>query len=234
MAPYLSSQLISLILETSKRNRTATSHRIVDAFDELLAETGLDGLTVNVLAEKAQVSRVLIYRYFGGLEGVVEYYLRQGRLVPTHPPAWLDQLQPTRPQELAHIWSEQSLQVFRQHRASRSAREIIKATVQENAALGPIINKTLDEEMSRLVGQFSFVEGANHRAISALILGGLSYLTIQADLDHSVIGLDLRNESDWQQVEDAVRTLYKALNQLAVDSSGTQFNLKEEPEGINW
>jgi AcrR family transcriptional regulator len=54
------------------RDRPATERAIVDAAANLLAEKGFSALNVLAIAEAAGVDRKLVYRYFGGVEGVVE------------------------------------------------------------------------------------------------------------------------------------------------------------------
>lgn len=56
-----------------KRNRQQTEKRIVEAAITLLAEEGFNGFGVNAVASKAGVDKVLIYRYFSGLEGLLEF-----------------------------------------------------------------------------------------------------------------------------------------------------------------
>ncbi len=56
-----------------KRNRQQTEKRIVDAAIALLAEEGFAGFGVNAVAARAGVDKVLIYRYFSGLDGLLEF-----------------------------------------------------------------------------------------------------------------------------------------------------------------
>lgn len=205
-------------MEKYKRNRLSTIERIVDAVEEVLTEQGFDGLGINVIAEKATVSKVLIYRYFGGLEGLLEYYVAMGRLVPHYSADWIEQIRPEHPEALASIWSSQALQLFRQFRSSRAAREVLKVTVKEKDSLSDAVSQKHDAELTILANQLAFIDGSDHQATSAVILGALSYLTIQAQLDRSVIGIDLRSEAGWSRIETAVKSIYKALNQSAIDS----------------
>lgn len=213
-------------MEKIKRNRAFTIQRIVEALEEVLGEQGLDSVSVNTVAERAGVSKVLIYRYFGGMEGLFEYYVKMGRLFPAYAPAVLAQLQPVQPADLAPMWSSQVLQLFRQLRASRAAREIVKATVQENDSLAAVISQAQDEELTRMVDQLSFVKGGDHQATSAVLLGALSYLTILAQNNRPLIGIDLRSEEGWQRIEGAVKVIYKALGRSAIDSSMIQIATK--------
>ncbi|MFD2934995.1 TetR/AcrR family transcriptional regulator [Spirosoma flavum] len=214
-------------MEKNKRNRTVTTQRIIDALEQILDEDGLVGVTVNLIAERAAVSKVLIYRYFGGLEGLFEYYVGMGRFVPHFTPAWLEQMQPAKPGDLAPLWSSQTLQLFRRFRVSRAAREVLKATVMENNSLADVVSKAQDAELTTMVNQLSFIEGGgDHQATSAVLLGALSYLTIQAQNNRSVIGLDLRSEAGWQRIEEAVKVIYKGLSRLAIDSPTTHVATK--------
>lgn len=54
------------------RDRTATEAGIVSAAERVLLREGWTGLNVQTLAAEAGVDRKLIYRYFEGIEGVVE------------------------------------------------------------------------------------------------------------------------------------------------------------------
>ena len=57
---------------TKLRDRPATEAGIVAAAERLLLAQGWTGLNVQTLAAEAGVDRKLIYRYFEGVEGVVE------------------------------------------------------------------------------------------------------------------------------------------------------------------
>jgi AcrR family transcriptional regulator len=55
-----------------QRDRQATEAAIVSAAERLLLDGGWTALNVNTLAAAAGVDRKLIYRYFDGVDGVVE------------------------------------------------------------------------------------------------------------------------------------------------------------------
>jgi AcrR family transcriptional regulator len=54
------------------RDRFATRAAILQSAAELVAARGVGALGVNLLASAAKCDKVLIYRYFGGLDGVLE------------------------------------------------------------------------------------------------------------------------------------------------------------------
>lgn len=53
------------------RDRFATRAAILDSAASIITSTGLASLGVNALADAAGCDKVLIYRYFGGLDGVL-------------------------------------------------------------------------------------------------------------------------------------------------------------------
>ncbi|MFD2936759.1 TetR/AcrR family transcriptional regulator [Spirosoma flavum] len=211
-------------MEKIRRNRAETTQRIVNALEDVLAEQGLEGARINQIAEKAGISKVLIYRYFGGLDGLMEYYVRAGRMFPRFTPAMLDQIRPMHQDDLAKVWYRQAIQMFRYMRTSKAAREVLKANVIENDPTADVISKAQDDELTRLVNQLSFIEGPDTQAISAVMLGALSYLTIQAQNNHTMVGIDLRSEQGWQRIEGAVKVIYLSLNKMAVNTQAVKLS----------
>jgi AcrR family transcriptional regulator len=54
------------------RDRFATRAAILESAEQIIARGGVPSLGLNALARAAGCDKVLIYRYFGGLEGVLE------------------------------------------------------------------------------------------------------------------------------------------------------------------
>lgn len=212
--------------EKIRRNRAKTTQRIVEALEEVIAERGLEGVGVNRVAEKANVSKVLIYRYFGGMEGLLEYYVKMGKLFPVFNPAVLDQIRPLHESDVARIWYRQVIQTYRYFRTFKAAREILKASVIENDSIAETTARAQDEELTRLVSQLSFVKGADTQAISAIILGAMTYLTIMAQNDRTMVSIDLRSEDGWKRIENAVKAIYIALNKMAIQSKEVDLELQ--------
>lgn len=219
--------------EKQKRNRATTTQHIIEALEQVLTEKGLDGVGIHAVAERAGVSKVLIYRYFGNLEGLVDYYVRMGRLFPHYTPAFLNQLRPLSRGDMARLWSKQSIQLFRRFRSSRAAREVLKATVTERDALARVVSKAQDEELVELVHQLSFVEEGDSEATSAVVIGALSYLTLLAQNNRPMIGIDLRSEDGWKRIEKAVEVICKALSMQAGELPANQVSIQVADEWVN-
>lgn len=62
------------IVRTSK-NRELTELALLKAVDDLIEEDGFENLGINAVAAKAGLSKMLIYRYFESLEGLIVAYI---------------------------------------------------------------------------------------------------------------------------------------------------------------
>lgn len=60
-----------------ERDREATEGRLLDAVGELIREQGFEKVGVNAVAAYSGVSKILIYRYFGSIEGLMAAYIRR-------------------------------------------------------------------------------------------------------------------------------------------------------------
>lgn len=65
------------------RDRQQTCVKLLDAAVALLQAEGLGGLGVNALAARAGVDKVLIYRYFGGIDGILDELVEHTTLWPS-------------------------------------------------------------------------------------------------------------------------------------------------------
>ena len=221
-------------MDKVRRNRAKTTQRIIDAFEEVLAERGLQAVGVNRVAERAGVSKVLIYRYFGGLEGLISYYIKMGRLYPNFTQPVLEQLRPDNEEELSRIWHRQITQLFRQFRNNKASRELLKANTIENDSVASVASRAQDEEITRLIDQFSFVDNVDNVAISAVTVGAMSYLTLLADNDRTMAGIDLRSEAGWKRIEAAVKLIYTALSRQAAQSENAVFSNADSVMNAQW
>ena len=59
------------------KNRQATEQLLLEAVNRLVEQDGFEGLGINAVAAQAGVSKMLIYRYFGSLNGLIAAYIRQ-------------------------------------------------------------------------------------------------------------------------------------------------------------
>ena len=60
-----------------EKDRAATEKRLLDTIGKMIAERGFKKIGINAVSAQSGVSKVLIYRYFGSIEGLIIAYIRQ-------------------------------------------------------------------------------------------------------------------------------------------------------------
>ncbi len=59
---------------TSLRDRCKTEQKLIEALGQVLARDGFERCGVNAVSREAKADKVLIYRYFGGMPGLLQAY----------------------------------------------------------------------------------------------------------------------------------------------------------------
>lgn len=65
------------------KDREKTKERIINAIHELLVNEGWQSIGINRVAKQAGVDKVLIYRYFDGLDGALRVYVESDKCWPS-------------------------------------------------------------------------------------------------------------------------------------------------------
>ena len=66
--------------EPLKKGRLQTEQKILHALEQLLLEQGFPAVGINSLARQARCDKVLIYRYFDGLDGLLKAFAESTEL----------------------------------------------------------------------------------------------------------------------------------------------------------
>lgn len=67
-------------LTKAGHKREATKAALIDAFEAIVAEDGIAAIGVNAVAKRAGVGKPLIYKYFGGFDGLVTAWATQSKI----------------------------------------------------------------------------------------------------------------------------------------------------------
>ena len=54
----------------------------------------------------------------------------------------------------------------------------------------------------------------------------MTYLTIMAQNDRTMVSIDLRSEEGWKRIENAVKAIYISLNRMAIQSKEVDLELQ--------
>ena len=198
-----------------QRDRAATRQRILAAVGNVLAAEGFRGLGINAIAKRAGADKVLIYRYFGDLDGLLAAYAEESDF-------WwsVDELigpdlaKPKR--DTLPAWFGL---VFRRHIAALRARPVTLEimgweTVEPNeltAALSTVRERRSLAVMENLLARFHPPPDVDVAAVVAIFGAACNYLLIRARGVRHFQGLDLGRKDGWERLIVTMERLAEAV-----------------------
>jgi len=197
------------------RDRAETERRILAAIGETLAKSGFQALGVNAIAKRAGVDKVLIYRYFGGLDELLAAYAEHGDFWYRYEDIAGEKLPPAKP-NTPGAWMALAM---RRHVAWLKSRpitlEIMAWETIERNDLTAALSRVREERglaiMRRVASRFEVPQGLDLAALVALFAAATNYLLIRARGIRQFQGLDLRREEGWDRLFAAVQQATDAM-----------------------
>ena len=194
--------------------RQRTEARLFTSLEAVLRKQGVGSLGVNAIAEHSGVDKVLIYRYFGGLEGLMAEYAKRSEFWPD-----LDEIigpdasilrDPDRASTAAKLLANYAralrkrpvtLDLLAWECAHRNPLTVALETVRERRAL----------ELFQALSAAGFAGNADARALSALLSAAINYLALRSRDIKVFGGLAVQGEEAWQHIEQTMVRAFRGV-----------------------
>jgi len=195
------------------RDSAATRQRILDAVGRIVVRDGVAAVGVNALAREAGCDKVLVYRYFGGLDGVYAAFAEQSDF-------WwsLDEL--TRGLDPVALGLAATLKaILRRHaRALRRRPTTLAVLAVELAERTPLV-AALEAARERralelnawLARNFKLPDKTDLEATITLIGVAFNYLAVRAGATPVMGGVGIASDADWERLFAAADALIDAV-----------------------
>ena len=191
------------------RDRDNTEALLVTAARDVLAEAGFQGLGINAVARRAGCDKQLIYRYFGGLDGLVEALgtrlsqdLAAALPAPAQPPASYAELMQGLATGLVALLRRDTL-----------LQRIIVWELAEPSPLVAKLNsarsKALTAWMAAQRGELRPPAGVDAAAMNAILIAAIQHMVISASTKGVFAGMPLDADADWQRLTEALGALIR-------------------------
>jgi AcrR family transcriptional regulator len=187
------------------RNRTAAA--LLSAARDLILERGFAEFGVNAVARRAGCDKQLIYRYFGGLAGLL------GELAAPLP-GWIDAVSPVRlPRAQTYAEAtERSLTAFLLAlRSDRLVQRILgwRLATDDPAiiALGDVCLAAFVRRTEQDRGNLQPPPGLDADAINKVLIAAAQHLALAPASG----GIVLRSEQDWKRIERMVTQIARQM-----------------------
>lgn len=211
-----------------QRRRVRTEESILDAFETVLLREGATGVTVQAVADEAGVAKTLIYKYYAGLEGLIETWGRQrdiflplAELFPD-PGAAADALH-------RDPFAFAKMQILKQAEHMRKQPVYIELCIAELSGSGPVIDALMklrrerNEAESKALGET--LDGSSLPTLLPVMImpAAITYLAMRArksPLFAGVVRLD--TDEGWASMMAAVEQIIDLLSLASKMAALTQ------------
>ncbi|MEX0837895.1 MAG: TetR/AcrR family transcriptional regulator [Parvibaculum sp.] len=194
------------------RDRAKTEKAILDAVSRLILRDGLSGVGINALAREAGVDKVLIYRYFGDLDGLYRAYAEHGDFWWTVE----DMLAAT---EGATDAADALKRGLRHHAAEMRKRPVTLAVIAAEPANRTPLVVALEEVRETRSLELMEKEATRHKGwgdvdiavVTALLAAAIDYLAARALKIRVYGGVEIKTDKNWERVLAAVDAMIDGL-----------------------
>jgi AcrR family transcriptional regulator len=197
-----------------RRNRAATEARLRQAVEDLLVESGFGALTPSAVAKRAGVDKMLIYRYFGDLAGLVRTIAFADDFFPS-----FDQICGGKSVEdlRAMPVNDRAAWVIGRNLRALSARPVVLELMVwemiERNELTAIMEEARESLGLRLMADLfaDVADRAQLQVVSALLSAGVTYLALRRRKIRWYAGVDLLDPATDDAIENAIRVMIRPL-----------------------
>ena len=183
------------------KNREHTESRILEAVASIIESEGFEKLGINTIALKANVSKMLIYRYFGGLEELIARFIMQ-----------------------KDYWANTDTLILNPHSVGDSIKSMFRNQIEQlrndvtlrrlcrwelschNASIDRLRDKR-EENGCNLIKVVSRLTGCSNSEVASLasiLSASISYLTLIEDQCPTYNGIALQTDKGWEQIAQGV------------------------------
>lgn len=199
---------------TSKpRDRDETERRILEAAMTVLAEGGHQEFGINAIARRAACDKQLIYRYFGGLEGLAQAIGARlaerlaERLTPFSVGA--------PPETYGALMRLLIVALLDLLRADSVMQKIIAWEVSGSSPLAARMvaerSRLLAAWMHALRGSLKPPENVDAPAINAVLIASTQHLVLSRSANGVFAGMPLKDDADWARVRAALTSIVRSV-----------------------
>lgn len=184
-----------------ERDREATERRLLDTIGKMIAEDGFEKIGINAIATQSNVSKILIYRYFGSVEGLMAAYIKQCDF-------WLNfPLEYPNREELPLFVKRMFQGQIEQLRNNPTLKRLYRWELSCNNDMIVKLREQREKVGVNLVKKVSELTGhpQNEIAVMAsLLTASITYLVMLEDFCPIYNGIPLNENSGWEQINEGI------------------------------
>lgn len=225
-------------IDGRRRRRLRTEQSLVDAVDLILREKGVAELGVNAIAAKAGVEKVLVYRYYAGLDGLMEAYAARSDFWPSVDELLGGEGRPLlREKDVAALIAGTLANYAAALRKRPVTLDLLAWECAHRNPLTIALEKVREErtmELHRTLVAAGLPVTETLLATSNLLAAAINYLAARGREVRVFGGLGVRSDRDWTSIAQTIEVTMRALVSSAsttAKESGRASHQRRKPTG---
>ena len=183
------------------KSREQTESKILEAVASIVESDGFEKLGINTIALKANVSKMLIYRYFGGLEELIARFIMQ-----------------------KDYWANTDTLILNPHSVGDSIKSMFRNQIEQlrndvtlrrlcrwelschNASIDQLRDKREENgcDLIKVVSRLTGCSNSEVASLASILSASISYLTLIEEQCPTYNGIALQTDKGWEQIAQGV------------------------------
>lgn len=190
--------------------------RLLIAVSQIIENEGFIKIGVNKVAKQAKCDKVLIYRYFGGLEGLLSTWAKENDFYTL---AYLNYseriVKVESTEDIIKLTQSVLLEQLNFLRTNKLMQELLAWELSGNSSFRSIQDERekngfkLQEELEKKLGK----ESKDARMFITILIASINYIVLATRQYRLFNGIDFSNQEAWelfkQAIEKYIRTLFE-------------------------
>jgi AcrR family transcriptional regulator len=191
--------------KVKKRDRERTKGKILKAVGEVIEQYGTDKVGVNLIARTAGVNKVLIYRYFESVDGLMEQYVKSGEYASTSGEDYAESIGTLPLEQRNQAMTDLMITFLRDLRERKATRDLLRWEIGTGKS---ILSETKNAVANRLLEKIGTLPNFEDTSgLMAFLSAGIYYLVMVEDYRPKMIDVDLGTEDGWKRIETIVERI---------------------------
>lgn len=181
-----------------------TEKNIIDAVSSIILTEGFSRLGINRIAREAGCDKVLIYRYFGGFEGLIASWAKENDYYSFAIDTFKEKINSSA--DMRSVAKEVLVQQLRFIRKSRMMQELILWELSGNATFD-YIRETREKnghQIQQMIERKLGVTDSNARYYITILMAAINYLVLFSRISDMYNGVDFSSEDTWPKIESTI------------------------------
>jgi AcrR family transcriptional regulator len=198
------------------RNKEQTKQIFIDTVSKIIVRDGFKAIGINTISKEAGLDKVLIYRYFDGLDGLLHAFAKQKDFYINISEEIYKRIENASKDDVKQLVVLVLNNQLRELRSNKELQELMLWEMIERNELTIAIAKEREEkgyELSEKLKEKLNIPNAeiDVNAIMSILVSGLYYLALRSRTVDVFNGVEIDSEAGWLRIESAIQTIVNNL-----------------------